>query len=51
MQLGLVTAAYQGIATLLNTRQRVIAKVRSTLESFCAEIICVTKANSDSELV
>jgi predicted lipoprotein len=26
MQLGLVTAAYQGIATLLNTRQRALAK-------------------------
>ena len=30
MQLGLVTAAYQGIATLLNTRQRAFAKVRFT---------------------
>ena len=42
MQLGLVTAAYQGIATLLNTRQRAFAKVRFNE-------ISVTKANSDTE--
>ena len=33
MQLRLVTAAYQGIATLLNTRQRALAKVRSSLRT------------------
>lgn len=47
MQLGLVTAAYQGIATLLNTRQRALAKVRfsiRTIESVLTEI-SVTRAN------
>ena len=50
MQLRLVTAAYQGIATLLNTRQRALAKVRSSLRT-CSQRYMWRKPNSDSELV